>query len=136
MATLRRRKPNCLSKLENLSVIDKIAQRILDDMLNNQELTDFASRHALQRMRHNPNNTVVCARSDVEELPDREYIIEDTEEEQLYYGLMSDVTTMVLQRALFRHSENILMPPSPCMHSGDGQDAFTYEEFVGEDNGH
>src|SRR3954447_5491000 len=136
MATMRRRKPNVNSKLENLAQIDKFAQNILDNMLDNQELIDFATKHVLQRLRHDPDNSVICNAMDVEEFPSREHILEDSAEEQLYYSMLTDVNNMVLQRALYLNSQNILLPPSPSVVTGDGNDEQTFEEFEGEDHGY
>jgi hypothetical protein len=43
---------------------------------------------------------------------------------------------MVLQRALWLNSQNILLPPSPSVVTGDGNDEQTFEEFEDEDHGH
>jgi hypothetical protein len=135
MSTLRRRKPDVNSKLENLAQIDKLARRILDDLLDNQELINFATKHVLQRLGHNPNNTVVCSPADVDDYPGYEYIFDTTDEEQLYYSLIGDVNLMVLHRAVFLLSQDTIMPPTPSMRT-ETDDEQTFEEYEGEDHGH
>jgi hypothetical protein len=139
MTNALRRKPNTNSKLENLAQIDKLAQSVLDGLLNNDELIQFATRHVLQRMGHNPDNTVVCSPDDVKDFPGKEHILDTTDEEQIFYGLLTDVNNMVLQRALFLNSQHILSPPAPSVTMYEGQEEIPYEEFEPkdiEDQGH